>query len=64
MEDFLATVLSRSADAVGNLGAITPKFFLCLPNFAVLRKICFKHMTKIKIIPPEKCIFPQTLKPG
>jgi len=52
MEDFLETVLSRPADTMGDLGAFTPKFFLCPPNFVVLRKICFKHMTKIEIFPP------------
>ena len=65
MEDFLATVLSRPADTVENSGAVTPKSFLCPPNFVVFRKMCFKHMIKIKIFPPIKCIFLlQTLKPG
>jgi len=53
MEDFLAKVLPRPADTVGHSGAVTPKPFLYPPNFVVLRKICFKHMIKTKIIPPK-----------
>jgi len=34
----------------------TPKCFLCLPNFGVPRKLCFKHKIKTKILPP-KCLF-------
>jgi len=64
MEYFLATVLPRPADTVGHLGAITPKYFLCPPIFVVVRKICFKHMIKIKIFPPKNVFSPQTLKPG
>jgi len=52
MEDFLATVLPRLADTLGHSGAVIPKYFLSPPNFAVLRKICFKLMIKIKIFPP------------
>jgi len=51
-EDFLATVLPRPADTVGHSEAVIPKSFLCPPNVVVLRKICFKHMIKIKIFPP------------
>jgi len=36
----------------GHSGTVTPKSILCPPNFVVLRKICVKHMTKIKIFPP------------
>jgi len=65
MEDFLATVLHRPADTVGHSGAVTPRSFLCFPNFVVLSKICFKHKINIEIFPPQKCISPlQTLKPG
>jgi len=52
MEDFLAMVLPRPADTVGYSGAVTPKYFLCPPHFVVLRKICFKHVVKIKIFLP------------
>jgi len=48
MENFLATVILRPTDTVGYSGAVTPKSFLCPPNFVVLRKICFKHTIKIK----------------
>jgi len=51
MEDFLAMVLPRPADTVGHSGAVTPKSFLCPPNFVVLRKICFKDLINIKIFP-------------
>jgi len=35
------------------------------PNFVVPRKICFKHIVKPKILPPQKCIvLHQILKPG
>jgi len=64
MEDFLATVLPRSADTVGHSGAVTPKSFLFPPNFVVLRKICFKHMIKMKVFPPKNVFSPQTLKLG
>jgi len=65
MEDVLATVVPRPADTVGRSGAVTPKSFLCTPNFVVLRKICFKRMIKIKIFPSQKCLLhPPTLKPG
>jgi len=33
-------------------GGSYPKSFMCPPNFVVLRKICFKHMIKIKIFLP------------
>jgi len=36
----------------GHSETITPKYFLCPPNFVVLRKVCFKHMIKIKIFSP------------
>jgi len=37
----------------------------CPPNFVAPRKICFKHIVKPKILPPQKCIVPQQiLKPG
>jgi len=36
----------------GHSGADIPKSFLCLPKFAVLKKICFTHMIKIKIFAP------------
>jgi len=52
MEDFLATVLPRPADTVGHSWSVTPRSFLCPPNFVVLRKICFKHVINIKIFPP------------
>jgi len=61
MEDFLATLVPRLADIVGHSEAVIPKSFLCLPNFVVLRKICFKHMIKIKIFPHKSVFFP--LKP-
>jgi len=41
VEDFLATILPRPADTGGIRGKLPPKSFLCLPNFVVLRKICF-----------------------
>jgi len=63
MEDFLATVLPTPVDTVGHLGAVTPNIFCASQNFLVLRKICFKHIIKIKIFPPLKCILPpQILK--
>ena len=52
MEDFLATVLPRPPDTVGHSGAVTSKSFCAYQNIVVLRKICFKHMIKIKIFPP------------
>jgi len=36
----------------GHSGAVTPKSFLCLANFVVVRKIGFKPMIKTKIFPP------------
>jgi len=33
----------------GAFGAVTSKSLLCPPNIIVLRKICFKHMIKVKI---------------
>jgi len=39
-------------------GAVTPKSFLCPPNFVVLKKICFKRIIKIKIFPLKKYILP------
>ena len=42
----------------GHSRVVTPKSFLCPPNFVVLRNIFFKHMIKLKIFRPEKCIFP------
>jgi len=35
----------------GHSGTVSPKSFLCPPNFVVLRKICFKHTIKTKISP-------------
>jgi len=57
MEDFLATVLPRPADTVGHSGTVTPNLFSVPPNFVVLRKICFKHMIKIKIFAPKNSFF-------
>jgi len=51
VEDFLATVLPRPAETRGHSVAVTPKYFLCSPNFVVLRKTCFKHMMKTKVFP-------------
>jgi len=39
MEDFLAAVLSKSADTVGHFGAVTPKSFLCSQNFVVFKNL-------------------------
>jgi len=33
----------------GHSAAVSPKTFLSAPNFVVLRKICLKHMIKVKI---------------
>jgi len=35
----MATVLPRPADTVAHSGAVTPKSFLCPPNFVVLRNL-------------------------
>jgi len=43
MEDFLATIVPRPEDTVGHSGKVTPKSFICLPDFVLLRKNCFKH---------------------
>jgi len=64
VEDFQATVLPRPADTVGHSGSVTPNLFFALPNFVVLRKICFKHMIKSKIFRLKMYFAPQTLKPG
>ena len=40
-EDFLATVLPRPVDTVGHSGAVTPKYFLCLPKFCCAQKNLF-----------------------
>ena len=32
----------------GHSWGVTPKSLLCPPNLIVLRKICFKHMIKLK----------------
>jgi len=56
MEDFLATVLPRPADTGGIRWQFAQILFV-LPNFVVLRKICFKHMIK-KISPPKNVFFP------
>jgi len=42
MEDFLATVLSRPADTIR--GKLLPNLFCAIPNFVVLKKICFKNL--------------------
>jgi len=51
MGDFLATILPRPADT-GEFGAVAPQIFFVSPNFVVLRKICYKHTIKTKILPP------------
>jgi len=48
----------------GAFGAVTPNLFCALPSFVVLRKICFKHMIKTKIVRLQMYFAPQTLKPG
>ena len=63
MEDFLATVRPRPADT-GPIRGSYLQLFCASPNFVALRKICFKHVIKTKIIPPENVFSPQTLKPG
>ena len=46
-------------------GVSYPKSVFVPQNFVVLRKNCFKHMIKIKMFLPQKCILPpQALKPG
>jgi len=64
MEDFLTTVLPRSADTVGIRGQLHPNLFCALPNFAMLRKICVKHIMRTKFFPLKIYRAPQTLKPG
>jgi len=51
MEDFLATVLPRPTDK-GAFGGIYPQIFFVPPKFYCTQKNCFKHMIKIKILPP------------
>jgi len=51
MEDFLATVLARSADT-GGIRDSYPQIFYVSLNFIVLRNICYKHMIKTKNFPP------------
>jgi len=58
MENFLAMVLTRPADALGHSGEVTPKSFLCPPNLVVLRKISFKHMINTKIFPHKNVFCP------
>jgi len=45
-------VLLRPADTGGQC----PQIFCALPNFVVLRKICFKHMIKTKLFPPKNIL--------
>ena len=42
----------------GHSEAVTPKSFLCPPNFVVLRKICFKHLRNITSFPHKNAFFP------
>ena len=46
----------------GHSGAVTPISCCALPNFVVLRKICFKHMIKTKIFPLKNVFFPPNLR--
>jgi len=51
MEDFLATVCPGPQTGWG-IRVQLPQIFFVPPNFVAFRKICFKHMTDIKIFPP------------
>jgi len=57
-----------SAQAHRHMGVfgrmLPPNLFCALPNFVVLRKICFKRMIKTKIFPPKMYFVHQTLKRG
>jgi len=56
---------SRPVATGGIQGQFPINFFCTSSNFVAPRKICFEHIAKAKILPPEKCIVPhQILKPG
>jgi len=59
MEDFMATILPRPADTGGIQGKLPPKSVLGLPDFVVLRKICFKHTIKTSIFPLKNVSSPK-----
>ena len=46
----------------GIRGKLPPNHFCTLPNFVVLRKICFKHKIKYKYFPLKMYISPPNLK--
>jgi len=62
MEDFQATVPAQARRHGRTFGGSYPQIiFLFPPNFVVLGKICFEHITKTKIS-PLKYTFPPNLK--
>ena len=62
MEDFLATVLPRTADTGSIRGKLPPKSFLLPPNFLFSEKSVL-NVQKQKSFPLKMYLVPKTLKP-
>ena len=57
--------LSQARSHGGHSGAVPPEFLLCPPKFCCAQKNLFWTYSKLKILPPQKCVVPhQILKPG